>query len=124
MKLRQHSTQCTLCSAVKERGTNLEQIFLFYKSVARIFLAASLPTPRRSASVVMVICMSCITLGEFSPHIHWTERKLAGLDEDHPPVIRCLLQTTRNTGRLVHDSDIIVELVRNLVAHGDARKGK
>jgi hypothetical protein len=62
MKLRQHSTRCTLCSDVKERSTDLERIFLFYKSVARIFLAASLPTPRQSASGLMVIYLSCITV--------------------------------------------------------------
>ena len=62
LKLRQHSTRCFLCSAVKERGTNLEQILLFCKSVARIFVTSSLPTPRRSASGLMVICLSCITV--------------------------------------------------------------
>jgi hypothetical protein len=48
MKLHQHSTRCSLCSAVEDCGTNHEQIFLFCKSLSKICLAAFLPTPRCS----------------------------------------------------------------------------
>jgi len=34
-----------LCPTGNESGTNLEEIFLFYKSLSKIFLVASLPTP-------------------------------------------------------------------------------
>jgi len=62
LKLHQHSTRCSLCSPVEECGTNLEQIFLSYKSLSKICLAAFFPTPRRSPSSLFVIRLSCITM--------------------------------------------------------------
>ena len=41
---------------------------------------------------------------ELSPHFQWTERKLAGLDEDHSP-IPCLPENARPIGGLVYDPD-------------------
>jgi len=63
-------------SAAKESGTNLDQIFL--KSPFKTCLAACLPTPRRSESSLVVIRIVLHhKWHEFSPHFHWTERKLA-----------------------------------------------
>jgi hypothetical protein len=64
----------SLSSTINELGTNLEEIFLFCKFLSKIFLVASLPTPRPSASGLMFICLWC----EFSSHFLWTERKLTG----------------------------------------------
>jgi len=61
MKLQQHSIWCSLCSVLKECGTNLKQIFLFSKSLSKIFLATSLPTPRCALSSLVVICLFSIT---------------------------------------------------------------
>jgi len=115
MKLHQHSTRCSLSSAVEECGTNLEQIFLSYKSLSKICLAAFLPTPRLSSSSLIVIRLSCITMARvFFPHLNCNEQKFAGLNEDHPPTIPCLLYQTRTIGILVHNSVFIVHIFQVL----------
>jgi hypothetical protein len=62
IKPHQHSTRCSLCSAVEKCATNFEQIFLSCKSLSKICLAAFLPTPRRSPSSLIVIRLSCIRM--------------------------------------------------------------
>jgi hypothetical protein len=79
--MQQHSTRCSLYAAIKECCINREEIFLF-KSLSRIFLVASVPTPRHSASSLVVIRVSRIAVALVFPNFHWTERKLADLDED------------------------------------------
>jgi hypothetical protein len=74
--------RCSLYAAVKECCTNREEIFLVYKSLPKIFLAASVPTPRHSASSLVVIHVFCLTVAQVLPHFRWNERKMAGLDED------------------------------------------
>jgi hypothetical protein len=50
MKLRQHSTRCSLCSTVKECGTNFEQIFFS----ANLFPKFAWPLPYRLQDVQLV----------------------------------------------------------------------
>jgi hypothetical protein len=46
----------------KEWDTNLEEFFLFFKYLSKICLAAFLPTPRLSASCLVVIHLSCFSI--------------------------------------------------------------
>lgn len=86
---------------------NLKQIFPLSKSLSKICLATSLPTPRCAASSLVVICLSAIKRVQVFT-FSWYERKLAVLDEDHPPAIPCLLENTQTNGKLVHNSVITV----------------
>jgi len=113
-ELREHSTWCSLCSALKECATNQKQIFFFSKSLSKICLATSLPTLGCAANSLVVIRLSSITrvrLFTFS----WFEQKLGVLDEDHPPAIPCLLENTQTIRKLVHNLVISVHIFQVMV---------
>jgi hypothetical protein len=98
----EHLTRCFLCWAVKEYDTNLEQIFLFGKSLSKICLADSLPTSGRSASSQVVIRITMARVfSAFSLDRAEAGRLGRGSSSSDP----CLLEKARNIKRLVHDSD-------------------
>jgi len=56
-----------LFGAIKKCSTNLEWIFLFCQYLSIIFLFASLPTPRPSATSLVDIRLFCITMARGFP---------------------------------------------------------
>ena len=87
----------------KEWDTNLEEIF-FLKPLSKICLAAFLPTPRRSASSLVVIRLSCLAIArDFSKFsVDRAESGRPGrvsFSSDALP-----FENARTIERLVHDS--------------------
>jgi len=84
---------------------NLEEIFLFFKSLPKIYLAAFLPSPRCSASNLVVIRLSCFTIARvFSTFsLNRAESGRSGLVSFSSDVLP--FENARTIGRLVHDSN-------------------
>jgi hypothetical protein len=84
-------------------GTNLEQIFVFCKSLFKIYLAASLPIPRRSASSLVVIRLSLITMARTFTAFSLDRAETARPGRGSSSSDSLLLEIARTVGRIVHD---------------------
>lgn len=110
MKRRQHATRCSLFSPITEYATNIEQIILVCKSFFHTFHGLFLTDFKTLIRVPLwLFAYPSSHWGECSPLLHWTERKVTGLDEVHSPAVPCHLETVRSIGRL-HDSLITVHI--------------